>query len=125
MIFNDKRFNYVFSLINFIYKVGLSLINELWEKIINLFDSIKYLMKFKFFSVWELRKFMLKDNNLSFKIYKKNYWLISKLLRKLFDEFNNFMGNLDEIVRFKKNLILFDFDYIKSFVNILFNYDNE
>lgn len=81
MIFNDKRFNYVFSLINFIYKVGLSLINELWEKIINLFDSIKYLMKFKFFSVWELRKFMLKDNNLSFKIYKKNYWLISKLLR--------------------------------------------
>ncbi|WP_429993999.1 hypothetical protein, partial [Mycoplasmopsis bovis] len=55
--------------------------------------DIKYPMKFKFSSAWELRKFMLKENNLSLKIYKKNYWLISKLSKQLFDEFNNFTGN--------------------------------
>ncbi|MCE6061736.1 DNA2/NAM7 family helicase [Mycoplasmopsis agalactiae] len=125
MISNDKRFNHALSLINPIHKAGSSLTNELWEKIINLPDSIKYPMKFKFSSAWELRKFMLKDNNLSFKIHKKNYWLISKLSRQLFDEFNNFTGNLDEIVRLKKKLTPSDFDYIKSLANILPNYDNE
>lgn len=41
------------------------------KKIINLPDSIKYPMKFKFSSAWELRKFMLKDNNLSLKYIRK------------------------------------------------------
>ncbi|WP_429978763.1 hypothetical protein, partial [Mycoplasmopsis bovis] len=36
-------------------------------------------------------------------------WLISKLSKQLFDEFNNFTGNLDEIVRLKGNLSSADF----------------
>ncbi len=66
---------------------------------------------------------MLKENNLSLKIYKKNYWLISKLSKQLFDEFNNFTGNLDEIVRLKGNLSSADFDYISNLLCILPNFD--
>ncbi|WP_427909881.1 DEAD/DEAH box helicase [Mycoplasmopsis bovis] len=123
MASNDKRFNSAVKLISPIKKAGSDFTSEIWTKITQLPTDIKYPMKFKFSSAWELRKFMLKENNLSLKIYKKNYWLISKLSKQLFDEFNNFTGNLDEIVRLKGNLSSADFDYINNLLCILPNFD--
>ncbi|MBZ4218428.1 AAA domain-containing protein [Mycoplasma tauri] len=121
----EDRFKTASKVIAQISSTWESFTLEFWKKLISLPRDIKYPKTFNFEHSAELKKYMLKINNMRFKIHKPLNWKIKKIAFELFKDFKHYQGDLNKILPTLNNLTDNDYQYIHDLISILPKSDSE
>ncbi|WP_029513571.1 AAA domain-containing protein [Mycoplasmopsis primatum] len=120
----DERFLEASKIISKIQPIWENFNSDFWNKIVSLPKDIKYPDVFNFSNSADLKKYMLKINNMRYKFYKPLNWKIKKHADNLFNDFRYFQGNLNEILAQIKSFKSDDYKYIHDLISILPKYEN-
>ncbi|MGV2393579.1 UNVERIFIED_CONTAM: hypothetical protein O8I53_11870 [Campylobacter lari] len=100
--------------------INNELISEnIFEKILTFPNDIEYPQIFNFKNKKKMTKYLLKINNVRFKILNKKNYKIKKLVKKHFEFLNSFEGNLNNLVSKISNFKKDDYEYIELLLNLI------